>query len=128
MLTVSRGTHDEARAATARPAGAGHVFSVVPFTGPPVHMADAWPRRVAAERGLRRALRRAGPVDVLHLRMADVGSMAAAAVAATPAVMASVRQAGCRSKSRRRVRGPVTERTSSKRLVPQNVTVMDVPV
>jgi hypothetical protein len=32
------------------------------------------------------------------------------------------------SKSRRRVRGPVTERTSSKRLVPQNVTVMDVPV
>ena len=82
VLTVSRGTHDEARAATARPAGAGHVFGVVPFTGPPVHMADAWPRRVAAERGLRRVLRRAGPVDVLHLRMADVGSMAAAAVAA----------------------------------------------
>lgn len=82
VLTVSRGTHDEARAATARPAGAGHVFGVVPFTGPPVHMADAWPRRVAAERGLRRVLRRAGPVDVLHLRMADFGSMAAAAVAA----------------------------------------------
>ncbi|EYT52787.1 glycosyltransferase [Kocuria sp. UCD-OTCP] len=82
VLTVSRGTHDEARAATARPAGAGHVFGVVPFAGPPVHMADAWPRRVAAERGLRRVLRRAGPVDVLHLRMADVGSMAAAAVAA----------------------------------------------
>lgn len=82
VLTVSRGTHDEARAAPVRPAGAGHVFGVVPFSGPPVHMADAWPRRVAAERGLRRVLRRAGPVDVLHLRMADVGSMAAAAVAA----------------------------------------------
>lgn len=81
VLTVSRGTHDEARESLARPAGAGHVFGVVPFAGPPVHMADAWPRRVAAERGLRRVLRRDGPVDVLHLRMADVGSMAAGAVA-----------------------------------------------
>ncbi len=82
VLTVSRGTHDEAREALPRPAGPGHAFSVVPFAGPPVHMADAWPRRVAAERGLRRVLRRSGPVDVLHLRMADVGSMAAGAVAA----------------------------------------------
>ncbi|WP_298591101.1 glycosyltransferase [uncultured Kocuria sp.] len=81
VVTVSRGTHHEARAALTGPA-ARHVFGVVPFTGPPVHMADAWPRRVAAERGLRRVLRTAGPVDVLHLRMADVGSMAAAAVAA----------------------------------------------
>jgi hypothetical protein len=32
------------------------------------------------------------------------------------------------SKSRSRVFGPVTERISSKRLVPQKVTVMDVPV
>ncbi|WP_424347253.1 glycosyltransferase [Kocuria sp. CH-021] len=81
VVTASRGTHDEAREALPRVTGPGHVFAVVPFTGPPVHMADAWPRRVAAERGLRRVLRRAGPVDVLHLRMADVGSMAAAAVA-----------------------------------------------
>ena len=36
---------------------------------------------VAAERGIRRALTAHGRVDVLHLRMADVGSMAAAAVA-----------------------------------------------
>ncbi|MFE7630234.1 glycosyltransferase [Kocuria sp. NPDC057446] len=82
VLTVSRGTHDQARDALPQPAASRHVFGVVPFTGPPVHMADAWPRRVAAERGLRRVLRRAGRVDVLHLRMADVGSMAAAAVAA----------------------------------------------
>ncbi|MEX5254970.1 glycosyltransferase [Kocuria arenosa] len=82
VLTVSRGTHDEARQALTRPAGPGHAFGVVPFAGPPLHMADAWPRRVAAERGLRRVLRRSGPVDVLHLRMADVGSMAAGAVAA----------------------------------------------
>ena len=36
---------------------------------------------VAAERGIRRALTAHGRVDVVHLRMADVGSMAAAAVA-----------------------------------------------
>ncbi|MEX5294779.1 glycosyltransferase [Kocuria sp. CPCC 205268] len=82
VVTVSRGTHDACREAPPGPAGPGHVFDVVPFAGPPVHMADAWPRRVAAERGLRRVLRRAGPVDVVHLRMADVGSLAAAAVAA----------------------------------------------
>ncbi|MFF0943587.1 glycosyltransferase [Kocuria sp. CPCC 205300] len=82
VVTVSRGTHDDARAALPGPAGAGHVFGTVPFQGAPVHLADAWPRRVAAERGLRRVLRTAGPVDVVHLRMADVGSMAAAAVAA----------------------------------------------
>ncbi|MGQ1836985.1 glycosyltransferase [Kocuria turfanensis] len=82
VVTVSRGSHDEARAALPRLAGPGHVFGVVPFQGAPVPLADAWPRRVAAERGLRRALRAAGPVDVVHLRMADVGSLAAAAVAA----------------------------------------------
>jgi glycosyltransferase involved in cell wall biosynthesis len=42
---------------------------------------DAWTLRVAAERGIRRVLRAAGKVDVLHLRMADVGSLAAANMA-----------------------------------------------
>ena len=37
--------------------------------------------RVATRRGVRRLLRAAGTVDVLHLRMADVGSLAAADVA-----------------------------------------------
>jgi glycosyltransferase involved in cell wall biosynthesis len=36
---------------------------------------------VAARRGIRRVLRVAGQVDVLHLRMADVGSLAAASAA-----------------------------------------------
>ncbi|KIU02110.1 glycosyltransferase, partial [Frigoribacterium sp. MEB024] len=40
-----------------------------------------WPLRVAARRGIRRVLRAAGGVDLLHLRMADVGSLAAADVA-----------------------------------------------
>ena len=36
---------------------------------------------MTARRGIRRILRAAGPVDLLHLRMADVGSLAAADVA-----------------------------------------------
>ena len=47
----------------------------------PVDAARAWPVNVAAERGIRRALTAHGRVDVLHLRMADVGSMAASTVA-----------------------------------------------
>lgn len=44
---------------------------------------DSWPARVAAERGIRRAFARHGQPDVLHLRMADVGTLAAANVATT---------------------------------------------
>ena len=44
-------------------------------------MAAAWSLRVSARRGIRRVLRAAGGVDLVHLRMADVGSLAAADVA-----------------------------------------------
>ncbi|QHC65380.1 glycosyltransferase [Rathayibacter sp. VKM Ac-2759] len=82
VLTLSRGTPVEAERALAElPPVSGHGFAPVPFVGLPVPMPQAWPRRVAAERGIRRILRAAGRVDVLHLRMADVGSLAAAAVA-----------------------------------------------
>ena len=43
---------------------------------------QAWEHLPAIERGIRRVLRLAGPIDVLHLRMADVGTMAGASVAA----------------------------------------------
>ena len=59
----------------------GHVFGRVPPLSAPVQSASAWPLRVAVRRGIRRMLRAAGGVDVLHLRMADVGSLAAADVA-----------------------------------------------
>lgn len=59
----------------------GHHYLGVPLPGPVRSAADAWPLHVAVRRGLRRVLRAAGPVDVLHLRMADVGSWAAAEVA-----------------------------------------------
>lgn len=45
--------------------------------------AEPWPARVAAERGLRRLVRTIGRPDIIHLRMADPGTLAAANVAAT---------------------------------------------
>lgn len=74
VLTMSRGTPEQALAALA--GGDGHVLAAVPMPGPPVHAAEAWPARVAARRGIRRLLRE-HRVDVLHLRMAEVGSLAA---------------------------------------------------
>jgi len=59
----------------------GHVYGRVPLRADPVPSAAAWPLRVTARRGIRRILRAAGQVDLLHLRMADVGSLAAADVA-----------------------------------------------
>ncbi len=76
VLTLSRGG-DAAGAALDRP---GHHYLRVPLPGPVLHMRDAWPLRAAARRGVRRLLAEGG-VDVLHLRMADVGSWAAAQAA-----------------------------------------------
>ncbi|WP_107774673.1 glycosyltransferase [Nocardioides sediminis] len=78
VLTLSRGT---ARAALdALTPADGHLLTPVPLLTEAASAAQAWPSRVAAERGIRRVLR-AHRVDVLHLRMAEVGSLAAAEVA-----------------------------------------------
>ncbi|HXH77438.1 MAG TPA: glycosyltransferase [Nocardioides sp.] len=78
VLTISRGT---ARAALdALNPGEGHLLTPVPLLAEAASAAQAWPSRVAAERGIRRVLR-THRVDVLHLRMAEVGSLAAAEVA-----------------------------------------------
>jgi len=81
VLTLSRGSAERAAQAltAADPVGeAHHQLVPVPLLEESAAMAAAWP----AQRGLRRALSVLGPVDVLHLRMADVGSMVAAEVAA----------------------------------------------
>lgn len=84
VLTVSRGSAGDQEAARhlrrAELERPGHHYLGVPLWGPTLHASDAWPLRVAARRGLRRILR-STDVDVLHLRMADVGSWAAASVA-----------------------------------------------
>jgi glycosyltransferase involved in cell wall biosynthesis len=82
VITLSRGSVDEAlKSVVDMGAGAwGHDYGRVPLLSEPVQSASAWPLRVAARRGIRRMLRAAGGVDLLHLRMAD-GSLAAADVA-----------------------------------------------
>jgi glycosyltransferase involved in cell wall biosynthesis len=78
VLTLSRGT---ARAALDALAPAeGHLLTPVPLLTEAASAPQAWPSRVAAARGIRRALR-AHRADVLHLRMAEVGSLAAVEVA-----------------------------------------------
>ncbi len=83
VVTMSRGSHAEALSSLSSvgSAGDGHAFALVPFLGDPVPAVEAWPRRIAAQRGIRRVLRAAGPIHAIHLRMADVGSLAAATVA-----------------------------------------------
>lgn len=81
VLTISRGRPGEAPGTLHNLDHPGHHFPSVPFAGPVVHAPDAWPRWAQARRGLRHVLDAAGPVDVLHLRMADVGLMVAAEVA-----------------------------------------------
>ncbi|RFA17204.1 sucrose synthase (sucrose-UDP glucosyltransferase) [Subtercola boreus] len=91
VITLSRGSADASLAALpgahtwlsdkAEGNPERHILAPVPLLAEATSTASAWPTRVAAERGIRRALLALGPVDVLHLRMADVGSMAAATVA-----------------------------------------------
>jgi glycosyltransferase involved in cell wall biosynthesis len=81
VLTLSRGRSAGALAALADIAKPGHHYLPVPLWGPSPQAARAWPLWVAARRGVRRILRAAGHVDALHLRMSDVGSLAAASAA-----------------------------------------------
>lgn len=83
VITMSRGSATDALDSLSAVGSTvrGHAYASVPLLSEPVASSDAWQLRVAAERGIRRVLRAAGSVDVLHLRMADVGSLAAANVA-----------------------------------------------
>ena len=81
VLTIGRGTTDDAL----RPAGPSDDQRFRPVPLRPEEDAafvGDWPARVAAERGIRRILGGDGQPDVLHLRMADVGSLAGSRVAA----------------------------------------------
>lgn len=83
VLTLSRGTVRQAAPDLVQVAGtaSGHVYGHIPLNELPASSSTAWHLRVTVRRGIRRLLKAAGRVDVLHLRMADVGSLAAADVA-----------------------------------------------
>ncbi|HSP76487.1 MAG TPA: glycosyltransferase [Cryobacterium sp.] len=83
VLTLSRGSFAGGLTCLSEVGStlAGHAFATVPFLGAPVASVDAWPRRIATQRGIRRILRAAGTVDAIHLRMADIGTLAASTVA-----------------------------------------------
>ncbi len=81
VLTIGRATPRAALDATTT-SGDSHRFAPValePEVGS--SFADAWPARVAAARGLRRVFHETGRPDLVHLRMADVGTLAASEVA-----------------------------------------------
>ncbi|MBA8816572.1 glycosyltransferase involved in cell wall biosynthesis [Microbacterium halimionae] len=83
VLTLSRGPLAQATSdlLDIGASDSGHMYARVPLADEPMPSAAAWPLRVTIRRGIRRVLRAAGHVDLLHLRMADVGSLAAADVA-----------------------------------------------
>lgn len=84
VITLSRGSVRDAASdllALHVDGDAGHGYGRIPLLRDPVGSAAAWPLRVPTRRGIRRIIRAAGGVDLLHLRMADVGSLAAADVA-----------------------------------------------
>jgi glycosyltransferase involved in cell wall biosynthesis len=75
VTTISRGPADRVVAGLSQPDD--HRFAAVPIgEGVPAGIAHAWPGLIDARRGIRRILRSQRPIDRLHLRMADVGSLA----------------------------------------------------
>jgi glycosyltransferase involved in cell wall biosynthesis len=87
VTTIGRGTAAEALAgleapqARIAPSGDHHVVLPAPLgRHEDASFAAGWPAVFAAERGLRRILARRPPT-LLHLRMADVGSLAASRIA-----------------------------------------------
>ncbi len=85
VLTIGRGSAADALIGPVVDETEPCSFGMIAVGDParPVDSAnDAWEHLPAVERGLRRAIRLGGPVDVLHLRMADVGTLIGAELAA----------------------------------------------
>jgi glycosyltransferase involved in cell wall biosynthesis len=84
VLTIGRGTLTDAIIGPLSSSQIPLSFGMVAFgddTRPAASANDAWEHLPTIERGIRRALLLAGPFDVLHLRMADAGTLAGANVA-----------------------------------------------
>ncbi len=84
VMTIGRGTVADALAPPSPQDDRPLSYAAIAFgdsARPGVSPDEVWEHLPAIERGIRRSLRRAGPLDVLHLRIADAGTLAGAEVA-----------------------------------------------
>jgi glycosyltransferase involved in cell wall biosynthesis len=85
VLTIGRGTPGDAVTGPLSSSRRPLSYGVVAFgddVRPAATPDEIWEHLPVIERSLRRVLHRAGPTDILHLRMADAGTLAGAEVAA----------------------------------------------
>jgi len=85
VLTIGRGTVTDAFTGPLSSSRIPLTYGTVAFgdaARPAESANEAWEHLPAIERGIRRVLHLAGPVDLVHLRMADAGTLAGANVAA----------------------------------------------
>lgn len=86
VLTIGRGTLEDTLAAanTSNDSALAYAMLAVGDNGRPAKTPDsAWEHLPSIKRGLKRIMRANAPVDLLHLRMADVGTLAGAEAADT---------------------------------------------
>ncbi len=85
VLTIGRGSLSDAFTGPHSSSRTPLSYGMVTFgddARPAATPGEIWEHLPVIERSLRRVLHRAGPIDVLHLRMADAGTLAGAEVAA----------------------------------------------
>lgn len=82
VVTIGRGTVRDVLDVAGKPVGGPRFAPVALEPEAGTAFGDSWPARISAERGLQRVIRVHGRPDVIHLRMADAGTLAAANVAA----------------------------------------------
>lgn len=84
VLTIGRGTVTDALTGPVQSSDAPLSYAMIAAgdeARPAGTTTDAWEHLPTIERGIRHLIRAAGPTDILHLRMADVGTLAGAGVA-----------------------------------------------
>jgi glycosyltransferase involved in cell wall biosynthesis len=84
VLTVSRGTLADSLSTPGHLNDSSLAYAIITVGdhGRPAETPDAaWEHLPAIKRGLRRVMQEAAPIDMLHLRMADAGTLAGAEVA-----------------------------------------------
>ncbi len=89
VLTIGRGTVTDAILGSSHSNEAPLSFATIAIgdDGRPAETTDdLWEHLPSIERGIRRTIRRAGGIDLLHLRMADAGTLAGAQTAAAEGI------------------------------------------